>query len=122
MQVVSSGLPQQPATATPQAAATSCSFAFAATPNGAGLASADLRCSSPLGPVPVAGAADLARFAPGFQGVAFSTAASDQGAFLQFTNIPQVLPSALLPVCICRCVLLWTARKTVITFGNMDGY
>ena len=64
----------------------------------AGVNSARISCQVPGVPVPISGAAALAQFAGAFTGVAFTPNAANQGAFLQFSNIPEVL---ILAVWLC---------------------
>lgn len=70
---------------------TTCNFTITGSPDGTGVQNAAIQCTGAGTPLPIAGSMDLERFASGFQGVAFSRATADQGAFLQFANIPQVL-------------------------------
>ena len=80
------------------AAGTTCTFAVIGSADGTGVSTADIKCTGAGVPVPISGAQELERYTAGFQGVAFSVSVAGQGAYLQFSDLPQVL-HLLLPGC-----------------------
>ena len=82
-------------------ATTVCTFSIAGLPDSTGLADdASIECTGPGIPVPITGVPALQNYASTFQGVAFTSATSDVGAYLQFTDIPEVSLRGLLLVCL----------------------